>query len=344
MCSVRICEHYPHDLPKLILEAPLSPWMYTGAVENYPEFVARITSNRPLWGVDAPTLEHVRDPWQVAEALRRHGLPFPDLARTPEQLPRDGSWLAKRFNSAGGQHIAPWHGPLERFETTAHYYQRRVPGMDCSAVFVGAAGCARLLGVTRQLIGEAWTGAQGFRYAGSIGPLELPRASHARLIAIADAICTEFNLTGLFGVDFLLSGDAVWPMEINPRYTASVEILERATGLRAIHWHAAACRDAVLPEKAVITLTANRLHGKAILFAHDLISLPPATTAALLAGNEQLVWPTVADIPCADSRIEPGWPIATVFVEGNSDAAVVAGLKSQVMRLRQLVGDSKFAR
>jgi predicted ATP-grasp superfamily ATP-dependent carboligase len=344
MCPVNACEHYPHDLPKLILDAPSSPWMYTGAVDNYPEIVARIAKHRPLWGVDAPTLERVRDPWQVAEALHRQGLPFPDLARSPEQLPNDGAWLTKQFRSAGGQHISPWRGQDEKTGSATRYFQRRVSGADCSAVFVGAAGCARLLGVTRQLIGEPWTGAQGFRYAGSIGPLQLPSSSRDQLLAIGDVLGAEFRLTGLFGIDFILADTQVWPVEVNPRYTASVEILERATGLRSIYWHAAACRDAVLPENVAITLTAKRLHGKAILFARDHVDASPETTALLLAGNQHSEWPTVADIPRAGSHIEPGWPIATVFADGDTGAAVVKGLQYQVAQLQQLLRDSEPAR
>ena len=47
------------------------------------------------------------------------------------------------------------------------------------------------------------------------------------------------GLRGLFGVDFVLSEGVPWPVEINPRYTASVEVLEYADphapyGLRGI--------------------------------------------------------------------------------------------------------------
>src|SRR5262245_15365749 len=45
-------------------------------------------------------------------------------------------------------------------------------------------------------------------------------------------------MRGLFGVDGVLCEGAFWPVEVNPRYTASVEVLERATGLRAFAWQA----------------------------------------------------------------------------------------------------------
>ncbi|MDZ4782884.1 MAG: ATP-grasp domain-containing protein [Planctomycetia bacterium] len=339
-CQVMICAHYPHDLPKLILDAPPSPWMYTGAVENYPEAVTRIAKNRPLWGVDAPTLERVRDPWQVAEALRRHGLPFPELAPDADRLPADGTWLVKRFRSAGGLHVSRWIGATEPHDSSTRYFQRFIAGLDGSAVFVGAAGKARLLGVTRQLIGEPWTGAKGFRYAGSIGPMLLPATCRDQLAAIGDALCAEFRLTGLFGVDFVLAGAQVWPIEINPRYTASVEVLERATGLRSIHWHAAACRDGWLPTVQDISQISGRVQGKLILFASELLDVAPSITKALLDRNDGRNWPVVADIPQPGSRIEPNWPICTVFAEGSTDADVVENLRSRAMEISRVLAIS----
>ncbi|MCP6769277.1 hypothetical protein NL529_30960, partial [Klebsiella pneumoniae] len=34
------------------------------------------------------------------------------------------------------------------------------------------------------------------------------------------------GMNGLFGLDFLKCGDQIFPLELNPRYPASVEILE----------------------------------------------------------------------------------------------------------------------
>ena len=100
-----------------------------------------------------------------------------------------------------------------------------------------------LVGVTRQLIGESWLGAHGFQYAGSIGPLPIHQATRETIARIGEVLTTRFELRGIFGVDFILDGERVWTLEVNPRYTASVEIVERATGLPAVAMHAAACAE-----------------------------------------------------------------------------------------------------
>ena len=49
--------------------------------------------------------------------------------------------------------------------------------------------------------------------------------------AIAKALVENApGLNGLIGLDFRLSGDQFWLTEVNPRYTASVEVLELASG------------------------------------------------------------------------------------------------------------------
>lgn len=325
---------YPHDLPRLLREAPSGPWMYTGAMENSPDLIADVAIERRLWGIGAEQLRRVRDPWQVADALRRRGLRAPALAHAPEGLPTDGSWLVKRRRSAGGQQIRRWNGAAQAERAMTHYFQQCIAGIPCSAVYVAARGDARLLGVTRQMIGEPWTGASGFRYAGSLGPLSLGAGAAAQLSAIGQALSTAFQLTGLFGVDFICLESDVWPVEVNPRYTASVEILERATGLRAIHWHMRACRDGRLPAPGEIPHVSPSQHGKAILFADHRTMISDSFTAESLAKNTGRAWPEVADIPVAGSTIESGWPVATVFAEGSTDAQVLRQLQGRIAELR----------
>ncbi len=334
ICPVRVIAHYPHDLPKLMREAPPGPWMVTGAMENSPDLIAEIAAERTLWGIGAEQLRRVRDPWQVADALRCGGLKAPVLAHSPEGLPADGSWLLKRRRSAGGQQIRRWNGVAQTEQAETHYFQQCIAGDSCSAAYVAARGQAQLLGVTRQLIGEFWTGASGFRYAGSIGPLYLDPATTEKLSVMGRVLSAEFQLTGLFGVDFVLAMDQVWPIEVNPRYAASVEILERAAGLQSIHWHARACRDGVLPSLSELPSVSEKQHGKAILFAGDRRIVSPELTAELLAKNVNRAWPEIADIPVAGSVIEPGWPVATVFADGATEAEVRCQLNVRVNELK----------
>ena len=91
----------------------------------------------------------------------------------------------------------------------------------------------------RQLIGESRLNAAPFAYCGSIGPLRR-RASplERQIVRCGQMLGSEFGLRGLFGVDFLLDADSVaWLTEVNPRYTASVEVLEDGLGISLLGEH-----------------------------------------------------------------------------------------------------------
>ena len=149
--------------------------------------------------------------------------------------------------------------------TRGCYYQRYLPGEPCSAVFVAAVGSARLLGVTRQLIGQSGLGGESFLYTGSIGPLQLTSSQRQQWQYLGDCLSAGFSLRGLFGVDAIDTGEAIVPVEVNPRYTASIEVLERSLRWPIVAWHVQACREARLPE--VRSPTSVGCSGKAIVYA-----------------------------------------------------------------------------
>src|SRR5204863_6682425 len=162
-----------------------------------------------------------------------------------EGLPFDGSWLAKTYNGASGSGVRifsgePGAGSGEENRPEKLCYQKRINGTPGAAVYVAAEGQARLLGVTRQIIGEPWLRAHGFQYAGSIGPWPVSEVTRTTLVHLGNVLSVQFELTGLFGVDVMLDVERIWTVEVNPRYTASVEIIERCTGVSAIAAHGAA--------------------------------------------------------------------------------------------------------
>ena len=148
---------YPRGASEALAQAPACPWLYTGGLENYSSLVAQLELIRPLYGNGHRVLDRVRDPWQVAAALNRHGLGAPALAATAEHLPIDGSWLCKGRRSAGGLHVTGWHGPVSDAPTAAdntHYFQQRVLGQAVSGLYLAAGGRARLLGLAEQILAD----------------------------------------------------------------------------------------------------------------------------------------------------------------------------------------------
>jgi predicted ATP-grasp superfamily ATP-dependent carboligase len=328
---------YPEGFVDWLRAVEPPAWMYTGALENHPELVDQMAWIAPLWGNPGDVLTRVRSPWELAAVLRTAGLLFPEIRASADGLPEDGSWLTKTYRGASGSGVRELgraqRAGSEEFSVSAHVcYQKRIAGTPCAGVYVAAEGEATLLGATRQLIGEPWLGAHGFQYAGSIGPWPISETTHSTLIRLGNVLAEQFDLVGLFGVDFILAGEEVWALEVNPRYTASVEIVERFSGVSAIAAHATACggvSDETGPQRAA-TREKTRVCGKAILFArHDLI-ISERFAQQSIEESARRPWPTLADVSPAGTPIEAGRPILTVFAEGDSVGIVERELRERV--------------
>ena len=163
---------FPDGLLDLSRQLPPGPWLYTGGLENYPELVETVSRDRVLYGNPPTTLRAVRDPWQLAAVLNRHGISFPECRSTADGLPSDGSWLRKRFRTSGGLGVRSWRGGEHHAPQDA-YFQRRIVGVPCAAVYVAANRQPKLLGVTRQWLGFGPDETERFQYSGSFGPLRL---------------------------------------------------------------------------------------------------------------------------------------------------------------------------
>jgi uncharacterized protein len=305
---------YPHGLAALADMAPAGPWLYTGALENHPGLVDRIARRRPLWGISGATLRAVRDPVAVAELLRRADLPCPEVRLGPEGLPRDGSWLVKPLASAGGQGVRPL-GPGDATPGRPSYYQERIAGTSLAAIFVGSRSGATLAGVTRQ-----WVGRPGseFSYVGSLGPWPVSPGESRRIQALGDSLARGFGLAGLFGVDLILRDGIPWPVEVNPRYTASVEVLELALGRALLAEHRRACEagDPDTPERCPDQSHHPRLVvGKVIVFASGRVHVPDFELGPI-ATRDPFAIPRFGDIPRPGTTLEAGWPVMTLFATG----------------------------
>lgn len=323
----RVISGYPKQAPELIDQAPVAPFVYTGALENHPGVLEELCRRRTLLGNPVPVCSGIRDPSGLYEAFRRNRVACPEIrvlkrGRILNPSPHLDGWLVKPLRSAGGMGIEHYNGqPVDE----RYYLQQYLTGESCSAVFVSSRGHCRLLGVTLQLVGLPEFRAGEFSYCGSIGPLELNESDSVQWRRIGEVIAGEFNLTGLFGVDAIKRQDGIYPVEVNPRYTASVEVLELALGCQAIKLHCEAC-NIQLPDSE--ERGPGRLIGKAILFApEDLV----------FKGFAQEGF-SIADVPTGGAEIKQGHPVLTVMVTGTDVDSMSGELKKAAQRVFKNLG------
>ena len=316
---------------------------YGANFENHPDAVAGLARGRALWGNGIDVLRRVRDPKLLSEAVRRRGFCAPAVGEpipgnqspqspiTNPQSPR--GWLAKPRASGGGHGIRRWHDgmPMPR----GSYLQEFIDGTPASIVFAAARGGAVPLGVFRQLIGDAAFGASAFRYCGNI---LTPAGEDDEVVeaacALASAVCEEFALVGVNGIDFIVSGGAVHAIEVNPRWCASMELVERAYGLSIFGAHAAACGDAILPKFDLARARRGATTvGKAVVFARrEFTAGDPSTLIDAFAPGD------LRDVPRSGMQIRAGHPICTVLADARDSSACYAELVRRAAEIYRRIG------
>ena len=344
-CPCHRIEHYPSQLVEISQQIPPLPWIYTGGLEKHPQIVDQVSCRHHLLGNPGSVLRQACDPFLIQQILADHDLHYP-LTRTDWSPKVPGRWLRKSIHSTGGKGVQ-WANqginrsipPTRKKAKEEFYYQQFIPGICGSAVFIANRSSCRLIGATRQLIGKRFTGGSSFSYSGSLGPIGLSAGHQSTLSQIGDALTSTIGLRGLFGIDFVCADHEIWTIEINARFSASIEILEAAFDISCIDFHYQACQDSVLPP--VLLNRSPLKYGKAIVYARKSCTITPQCCQtwseqsaqghhAALHGNYSF-----ADIPAAGTTIPTGKPILSLIAQGKDCRAVQRCLIEKTKQVRQ---------
>ena len=305
---------------------------YTSNLENHPEVIRRFEDASAekhchLLGNSADVLSRVRHWPTLFDFLQRQGISVPETMYKGQQPAASDNrrWLRKPVHSGGGHDISFWE--RDRPIGTPFILQEHIAGISASASFVSnGAGCV-VLGLTEQIIGRAEFGARGFRYCGNVLPLTVEQnAVLAQVRNITTRLTQEFKLVGVNGLDFVLKDGQVFPLEINPRYSASMELIERAYGLSIFGLHVRSIQQGALPDfDLAARLADQKFFGKAILYAEQ-DGLAPDTRS----------WPErdIRDVPFPGEALSAGNPVCTVLASGHTRAECFAGLVAQAETIK----------
>ncbi|HKV52279.1 MAG TPA: ATP-grasp domain-containing protein [Gemmatimonadaceae bacterium] len=311
---------------------------YVASFENHLDAVRILARGRRLLGNPPRVLARARAPDLVAHALQSHGFAAPELRLRGTRDPGRTAWLAKPFASGGGHGITRWRrGTSLR---TTHFLQQRIAGIPASLVFAANGRAAVPFAFSRQLIGEQEFGASGFQYCGSIlVPSRTTTFANADTLfdtacGIADTLTRDLHLVGVNGIDFIARDGTPFVTEVNPRYTASMELAERAFEFSVFGAHVSGSAGHVprFDLAAVRNDRAVDVIGKAIVFAKRTITV--GDTRAWLEDS------SVSDIPQPRERIRRGSPVCTIFARGASEGTCHAALVRRARKLYVEIGGS----
>ena len=308
---------------------------YTSNLENSPETLDRFAEQQRLIGNSPEVVRSVRHFPDLFRRLADSGFPVPETIFAlpgPEPDP-NRKWLIKPVLSGGGHGISFVHE--KKFRSGRRMLQQYIAGKACSASFVANGRESVLIGVAEQLIGLGEFGAKGFRYCGSMLPL--PEVLHEdsgktilqQVRRIAAFLSREYGLTGVNGFDFILHRDQVWLTEVNPRYSASMELVERAYGLPIFRLHMEAVVDGRLPPfKLESQLNGGEFFGKSILFCERDSTAPEAFD---FSGAD------LRDIPPAGERLRQGNPLCTLLTGRKTYGETLDELIRQAVKIKEQI-------
>jgi uncharacterized protein len=303
---------------------PAASAAYVGNLENHPSAVRRLAVGRRLLGNLPATLVGARDPFAVADVVQRAGgrVPVTLLSSQIRQAAPGVRWLRKPRRGGGGSGVEEWEpgAPVGPHQLV----QERIEGVLASVAFVADGRRARLLGMAKGLAGDPAFGARGYRYCGSLYPFSSDGALPDRMSAIADAVTEAFGLVGLNGIDFVLRDGLPYVLEINPRHSASMELIERGGRLSVFEAHVAACGGA-LPSAGAVP--DSEVLGKAILYARRDVTIGDS--------KRWLLRDDVRDVPFPGERIRRGHPVCTVFARGADSVTCYGRLVAAASALEQ---------
>jgi len=303
---------------------------YTANFENYPKLVEAFSQQKQLLGNPPGVLRRVRNWSKLFEVLNKAGFSTPETwySVNDRQPDPQQNWLQKPRRGGGGQHIQVWKEgqPIGR----GMLLQEQIPGLVCSALFVANGREAVLLGLTEQLVGRPEFGAHEFVYCGNVLPLTA--GDHGVGIIeqahqIVNLLTREFALVGVNGMDFILSQGEIYPVEINPRYTAAMELVESAYGWPVFDLHVQAVTQGKLPkfDLAKAEQPEGKYFAKTILYA-EKDGHAPETQNWIRRG--------LRDVPHPGEALKRGKPICTILTAAASRTGCLANLAEEATAIQ----------
>ena len=222
----------------------------------------------PLYANSISVFKCLENPIIFFETLKLLKVPFPQVnfsANSFEDLGHD--WILKDLGSSGGCGIKKNFG---RKSKRSEYFQKQLQGTAVSLSFFADGQNVMPLGYSKPVTTKQSN--LPFVFCGLDGPVELNDSIDQEALRISKLIVQKFKLRGFNGIDFLASDKAVHFIDLNPRITASFEILQESHSFcffdRHIHLTSDILSNTCIPE-SFPTMQKKIISGFRIIYAES---------------------------------------------------------------------------
>jgi uncharacterized protein len=270
--------------------------------EAQPALLAEIAKFVPVFGNLPETVQYCKNPQLFAAFCEAYQMPTPAIqfSRPINTI----GWVQKQIGGSGGAHIKPVF-PLEIPNNQASYFQKIQAGTPVSCLFLSDGKNAQVIGFNEQLCNS--TRLLPYRYGGVVSHYPLPDKVKTAIENFVQNAAKYLQLVGLNSADFIVEGETVYALEINPRLSASLDCYSAKKG-DLFAAHVAACVGDLSADLRDWPIVDKQSRAHFVVYAHQAISV--AT---------DMQWPDwVRDIPQANSEIAADAPICTVVADART--------------------------
>ncbi|MBI1321782.1 ATP-grasp domain-containing protein [bacterium] len=309
------------------------PWLYSGPLENAPDWIDASSQDSTLWGNAASVCRAVRDPVALARVVGEAGssIRFPETREFEDRPRKLRQWLWKPSKTTGGWRTrralrvdrSRMHDMSE--EACPGIWQKFIPGRTFGATVASDGEKSVLIGLCESLRGAP---GRPFAYSGSVGPVHdtCVRRAMPALDSLAQRLTISFGLKGLWNFDLVHHRrEGHWYLlEVNPRPSASMEMLELVVkqGLFDVHrkifeqdrtWFDLARERRRALERTrrkmrkIVIYTERKLRESQIFRHNPLVRS---------FGRDESLWPDFwhfSDWPREGTVIDAGCPVCTMY-------------------------------
>ncbi len=260
------------------------------------------------------TMEKVGDKSNLPGKMKSMGIPHPDTSsiETAESVgfplvikPKSGSGGMKNLIVRNETEMNIFREKNNAGEFIA---QKFVDGIPCSASIISTGEKAVVVALNEQLIGIPRLTRLPFAYCGNVTPLY--SKYQERISQYALDIALELKLRGSNGIDFILTGEGIQVIEVNPRFQGSIDTVELSTGLNVFDAHVKSFFGE-LPEVPRPSCFA----AKNILYSDREVLIGSVLYESLIRCMNS---GKAADIPNPGIKVLPDEPITTMLATGRT--------------------------
>jgi predicted ATP-grasp superfamily ATP-dependent carboligase len=186
--------------------------------------------------------------------------------------------------------------------------QEHVPGTPASISIIADGTKSKALSLNEQFLGIKEFGQrEEFGFSGNIVPLEINGNLLQRCEELTNKIVAKFGLKGSNGIDLIISdqSDEINIIEVNPRFQATLECIERYLGVNLVDLHLKACNHGELPTN--LNRPRSKFVGRVILYSKSNIKTP-----------NLVKFDFTRDISNSGSEISEGEPICSLIIDSSS--------------------------